>query len=76
MVFFFKLLLIVLLVFIVINLGRALFEMVRDPEQDPDQSPKPMSHYLGRRVVLSALAVILLIVALLSGFIEPNGRPY
>ncbi len=58
-----------------------MFEMVKGPDsnQDPDQSSeddKPMSYYLGRRVFLSALAVVLLIAALLSGFIEPNVRPY
>ena len=81
MVFIFKLVLVLLLLFILINLGRAMFEMVKGPDsnQDPDQSSeddKPMSYYLGRRVFLSALAVVLLIAALLSGFIEPNVRPY
>jgi uncharacterized integral membrane protein len=74
MVFIFKLLLILLLLFIVVNLGRALFEMVKGSGADPDD--KPMSHYLGRRVFLSALAVVLLLAALLSGFIEPNSRPF
>lgn len=74
MIFIFKLLLLILLLFIVVNLGRALFEMVKGSNADP--TDKPMSHYLGRRVFLSALAVILLIAALLSGFIEPNSRPF
>jgi hypothetical protein len=74
MIFIFKLLLLALLLFIVVNLGRALFEMVKGSSADPND--KPMSHYLGRRVFLSALAVILLIAALLTGFIEPNSRPF
>jgi len=48
-------------------------------EEDGEDSlddDKPMSFYLGRRVFLSALAVVLLVAALLSGFIEPNIRPY
>jgi hypothetical protein len=45
--------------------------MVRD---EPDDA-KPMSHYLGKRVVVSAI-VILLIIALQSGLITPNPRPY
>ncbi|WP_162047924.1 DUF2909 domain-containing protein [Vibrio taketomensis] len=79
MVFFFKLLLVLLLLFIIANLAKAMIEMVKGPsesEDDKDSSQPPMSHYLGRRVVLSALAVILMIVALLSGFIDPNSRPY
>ncbi|MEL7291472.1 MAG: DUF2909 family protein [Pseudomonadota bacterium] len=79
MVFIFKLLLLLLLLFILINLGRAMFEMVKgDQEEQQDSTPddKPMSFYLGRRVFLSALAIILLIAALLSGLIEPNSRPF
>jgi hypothetical protein len=46
--------------------------MVRD---EPDDA-KPMSHYLGKRVVVSAIVIILLIIALQSGLITPNPRPY
>ena len=82
MVLIFKVLLVFMLIFIIFNLARAMFEMVKndgsDDENDEEQSQdnKPMSYYLGRRVFLSALAVILMIVALLSGFLEPNVRPY
>ena len=82
MVFIFKVLLVLILIFIIFNLARAMFEMVKDDGSDTEndeehaQDNKPMSYYLGRRVFLSALAVILLIVALLSGFLEPNVRPY
>ncbi|EFP96771.1 DUF2909 domain-containing protein [Vibrio caribbeanicus] len=82
MVLIFKVLLVFMLIFIIFNLARAMFEMVKndgsDTENDEEQSQdnKPMSYYLGRRVFLSALAVILMIVALLSGFLEPNVRPY
>tara|TARA_Y100001956_G_C3949781_1_gene112161 strand:+ start:169 stop:414 length:246 start_codon:yes stop_codon:yes gene_type:complete len=81
MVFIFKLVLVLLLLFILINLGRAMFEMVKGPDsnEDSNESPeddKPMSFYLGRRVFLSALAVVLMVAALLSGLIEPNMRPY
>tara|TARA_Y100001956_G_C4092539_1_gene173649 strand:+ start:633 stop:872 length:240 start_codon:yes stop_codon:yes gene_type:complete len=79
MVFLFKLLLVVLLLFIIFNLARAMLEMVKDPQQDEEnseQQDKPMSFYLGRRVFLSALAVVLMVAALLSGFIDPNVRPY
>ncbi|RTZ18053.1 DUF2909 domain-containing protein [Vibrio aquaticus] len=81
MVFIFKLLLVLLLLFILFNLGRAMIEMVKGPNSDDDdqetsEDEKPMSFYLGRRVFLSALAVVLMVAALLSGFIEPNIRPY
>ncbi|MBN3573919.1 DUF2909 domain-containing protein [Vibrio neptunius] len=79
MVFIFKSLLVVLLVFIIVNLARAMLEMVKGPQPESDEEPrqdKPMSYYLGRRVFLSALAVVLLIAALLTGLIEPNARPY
>ncbi|KGY10190.1 DUF2909 domain-containing protein [Vibrio sp. MarTm2] len=79
MVFLFKLLLVVLLLFIIFNLARAMIEMVKGPQQDDEdtqQPDKPMSFYLGRRVFLSALAVVLMVAALLSGFIDPNVRPY
>ncbi len=55
-----------------------MIEMVKDPKDDQEgnEQDKPMSFYLGRRVFLSALAVILMVAALLSGFIDPNTRPY
>lgn len=55
--------------------------MVKGPDSnedsnEPPEDDKPMSFYLGRRVFLSALAVVLMVAALLSGLIEPNVRPY
>ncbi|MBL4831751.1 MAG: DUF2909 domain-containing protein [Aliivibrio sp.] len=71
----FKIVLVLLLLFIIFNLGRALFLMVKG--RDPTKTEqKPMSHFLGRRVLLSALIVVALIIALASGFIDPNNRPY
>nr|WP_276315809.1 DUF2909 domain-containing protein [Parashewanella hymeniacidonis] len=66
----FKVVLVLLLLFIIFNLGRALFIMVRS---DNKQS---MSRYLGRRVMLSALVVIALILAIGLGWIHPNPTPY
>ncbi len=73
-VWMFKLLLVLLLLFIVVNLGLALFKMVRT--QSNQNSGKSMSHYLGRRVLLSAAVVLLLLIALGLGWITPNPRPY
>jgi hypothetical protein len=66
----FKITLVLLLVFIIFNLGRALFVMVRGEDN------QPMSRFLGRRVMFSALLVLALLIALGSGFIDPNPRPY
>jgi hypothetical protein len=66
----FKIALVLLLVFIIFNLAKALIIMVKGKQT------QPMSHYLGRRVLLSVLVVLLLLVALGLGIVEPNPRPY
>lgn len=66
-----KLILIALLLFIVFNLFRALWLMLKN---DPDQVS--MSKYLGRRVLFSAIVMALLILALAMGWISPHQRPY
>ncbi|MCL9773690.1 DUF2909 domain-containing protein [Vibrio methylphosphonaticus] len=68
----FKVVLVLLLLFIIFNLALALIRMVKDDTT----SGKPMSYYLGRRVIFSAIVVILLIIALKSGILVPNVRPY
>ncbi|WP_047041980.1 DUF2909 family protein [Vibrio mexicanus] len=74
MTLLFKIALVLLLLFVIVNLGFALFQMVREPQEST--STKPMSFYLGRRLVISTAIIILLISALLLGWIEPNPRPY
>lgn len=69
-----KIVLVLLLLFIIFNLARALFYMVK--ESDEGDNERPMSHYLGRRLILSACVVLLLILALLSGWLHPNASPY
>lgn len=66
-----KLIVIALLLFIVINLFRAGLVMVRQP-----QPGVKMSRYLGRRVLFSAIALLLIFIAQVLGLIEPNPRPY
>ena len=41
---------------------------------DPDG--EPMSKFIGRRVLTSAIIVILILIALATGLITPNPRPY
>ncbi|EHR40838.1 MULTISPECIES: DUF2909 domain-containing protein [Alishewanella] len=60
-----------LLIFIVFNLARAGVAMVRQQE-----STLPMSHFLGRRVLYSAIALGLILLAIATGLITPNPRPY
>ncbi|KJF99755.1 DUF2909 domain-containing protein [Photobacterium leiognathi] len=67
---FIKILLIGLLLVIIISLFKALPVMLKG------QSSRPMSHYLGCRIGLSVLAFILIVIALLTGVITPNPRPY
>lgn len=62
--------LVCLLVFIIFNLFRAL------PIMFKGQTDVPMSRYLGRRVLFSVIVFVILLVALTTGMIEPNSRPY
>ena len=66
-----KLLLIALLLFIVFNLFRALFLMLKN-----DENQSSMSKFLGHRVWWSAIVLLLVILALQFGIITPHGRPY
>jgi len=66
-----KIIICALLLFIVINLVRAGVAMLR--QQD---STLPMSQFLGRRVLYSAVILVLILVAMALGLITPNPRPY
>lgn len=66
-----KIVLVALLVFVVFQLFRALYLMLKN---DPNQSS--MSKHLGRRVMFSVLVMALIILALAMGWIEPHHRPY
>lgn len=68
----FKITIVVLLLFMVYNLFRALLIMNKRP--DPDQPP--MSKYIGRRLMVSVAIVVILLIGLLTGLITPNPRPY
>ncbi|MDO8345536.1 MAG: DUF2909 domain-containing protein [Cellvibrio sp.] len=66
-----KIILVTLLAIVIFSLFQALFAMLKNDETAPK-----MSKFLGRRLIFSALVVILLIVLLLTGVITPNPRPY
>lgn len=68
----FKITIVVLLLFMVYNLFRALLIMNKKP--DPDQPP--MTKYIGRRLMVSVAIVVILLIGLLTGLITPNPRPY
>ncbi len=60
-----------MLFFMVYNLFRALFLMNKN---DPNQPS--MTKFIGRRLMVSVAIVAFLIIALLTGLITPNPRPY
>ncbi|SFD36153.1 DUF2909 family protein [Pseudoalteromonas denitrificans] len=66
-----KIIIVLLLLFIVFNLFKALFVMLKN---DPD-GPS-MSQLLGRRVLFSAIAMIVIIAAIMLGLITPNSGPF
>lgn len=66
-----KIIIALLLLFILFNLFQAGLAMLR--QQD---STVPMSHFLGKRVLFSAIALTLILVAIAAGLITPNPRPY
>lgn len=66
-----KIILVALLIYMVVNLFLAMRVMMRN-----DQNGEPMSKYIGRRVFTSVAIVILILIALATGLITPNPRPY
>lgn len=66
-----KIILVILLAIVIFSLFQALFAMLKNDEAAPK-----MSKFLGRRLIFSAMVVLLLIVLLLTGVITPNPRPY
>ncbi|WJG09342.1 DUF2909 domain-containing protein [Aliiglaciecola sp. LCG003] len=60
-----------LLLFMLYNLFRAMMIMLKN---DPNQPP--MSKFIGRRVLVSVAIVLLLLLAVATGLITPNPRPY
>lgn len=59
-----------LLLFVVFNLFKAMMVMLKN---DQDQ---PMSKFIGRRLMASALVLVLILLAVATGLITPNAKPY
>lgn len=66
-----KIILVLLLAIVVFSLFQALFVMMKNDESSPK-----MSKYLGRRLIFSVAAIVLLIILLLTGVVTPHQRPY
>lgn len=66
-----KILVGLLLLFMIYNLFRAMMIMLKDDPKQP-----PMSKFIGRRVITSAIIIGLLLLAIATGLITPNPRPY
>ena len=66
-----KVILVGLLIYMVINLFLAMRVMLQNSTDG-----KPMSKYIGRRVLTSVCIVVIILLALAFGLIHPNPRPY
>jgi len=55
----------------VYNLFRALFIMNKNDPNKPS-----MSAFIGRRVMISAFIIVLMLVGIMTGLITPNPAPY
>ena len=66
-----KILLIALLLYVIYNLFKGLFSLLRADAEGPR-----MSHFIGRRVLFSVAAIVIILIAIATGIVTPNPRPY
>jgi hypothetical protein len=66
-----KIILVALVLFMIVNLFMAMRVMMKNDPKDG-----PMSKYIGRRVFTSVIIVVLILIAISTGAISPNPRPY
>ncbi|WP_371187894.1 DUF2909 family protein [Thalassotalea maritima] len=66
-----KIVIVLLLLLMIYNLFKAGVSMNSNDSKKP-----PMSKYIGRRVLISALIILLLFIGIATGIIQPNPRPY
>ncbi|WNC68899.1 DUF2909 domain-containing protein [Thalassotalea nanhaiensis] len=67
----YKIFIAIFLAFMIYNLYRAMVVMNKNSAEQP-----PMSKYIGRRVICSAIIVLILLIGITTGLITPNPRPY
>lgn len=75
MLILFKILLVAALFFMIFNLFKALIIMNKHDPSQPSSSQPKMSKYIGRRVLISVIIVISLLIAIATGLITPNPTP-
>ncbi|NVK55817.1 MAG: DUF2909 domain-containing protein [Alteromonadaceae bacterium] len=66
-----KIVIVGLLIFMIVNLFLAMKVML-----GKQSGNAPMSKYIGRRVMTSALIVVIILIAMATGIITPNPSPY
>lgn len=66
-----KIALALLLFFMIYNLFKAMMIMLK-----PGEDKEKMSKFIGRRVLTSAVIMIIVVIAVATGLITPNPRPY
>lgn len=59
-----------LLLFMIFNLFKAMKIMLKGEQTEP------MSKFIGRRVFASVIIVLMMLIAIATGVITPNPRPY
>ncbi len=67
----FKIVIVGLLAFMVYNLFRALRVMNKN-----DDKQVSMSKFIGRRLLFSTALILILIIAIMTGYITPNPTPH
>lgn len=60
----------VLLLVVIFNLFKAMMTMFKGDTKEP------MSKFIGRRLIATVLVIVLLLIAIATGIITPNARPY
>jgi len=70
MAFAVKIIIVGCLLFMVFSLFQALIVLNKNDPNKPS-----MSKFIGRRVMISAFIIILMLVAIFTGVITPNPRP-
>jgi hypothetical protein len=66
-----KVVIALVLIFMIYNLFRAMMIMIKNEPGQPS-----MTKFIGRRVLASAVIMLLLMLAIMTGLITPNPRPF